>query len=145
MKKEPLGWGLGLTIGVAIAAFMGGYIPSWGVALAPAAATAVFAVGAYRVPEDDTLAWVLRITVALTVGFVVTTAPITLDRLGASPEAAAEAEELLLVRGIDEIEGKLTRMWVVMASMAPLGAIALALRPRRIRAQSPDEISKDSD
>jgi hypothetical protein len=135
MRREPLGWAVGIPLGAAIAAFLGGYLPSWGVAIAPAAGTLVFAIGTYQVPEDDSLAWVLRVTVALTIGFVVTTAPLTLDRLSSSPEAALEAEEVLLVRGIDEVRSKLITMWIVMASMVPVGAIALFQRRRRLEAE----------
>jgi hypothetical protein len=135
MRREPLGWGVGITLGAAIAAFLGGYLPSWGVAIAPAAGTLVFAVGTHQVPEDENLAWVLRVTLALTIGFVVTTAPVTLDRLSSSPEAALEAEEILLVRGIDEVKGKLITMWIVMASMVPVGAIALFRRRRRLQSE----------
>jgi hypothetical protein len=144
MRREPLGWSLGITVGAALAAFMGGYVPSWGVALAPAAATLVFSVGAFRLPEDDTLAWVLRVTLALTVGFVAVTAPVTLSRLGESPEAALEAEELLSVRGIDEVEAKLRAMWIVMGSMVPIGAIALGRR-WRLLGKAEQEPGKRSD
>ncbi len=75
----------------------------------------------------------LRVTVALTVGFVATTAPITLARLDASPEAAMEAEEVLLVRGEDEVKAKLIQMWIVMASMVPVGMLALFWRRRELK------------
>lgn len=131
MRREPLGWGLGITMGAALAVFLGGYLPSWGVALAPAVATAVFSVGAYQVPEDDTLGWVLRLTVALTLGFVAATAPVTLARIHSSPEAAAEAMDVLLAPDLATLERRLSIMWAVMASMTPVGAGALALRGRR--------------
>ncbi len=134
MSLEPLGWTVGIMLGAAIAAFLGGYLPSWGVALAPAAAILVCAIGTHRVPEDDTLAWVLRVTVALTIGFVATTAPLTLFRLDQSPEAAAEAGEILFMRELAGVKSILAVRWAVMASMTPVGAIALFLRRRQLRA-----------
>ncbi|MBW2462895.1 MAG: hypothetical protein JRH11_14680 [Deltaproteobacteria bacterium] len=136
MRREPLGWGLGIACGAALAIFLGPYLPSWGVALAPAVATAVFAVGAYQVPDDETLAWVLRLTVALTLGFAAATVPVTLTRIHSSPEAVEEALDVLLVPDLEALQTRLTIMWTVMVSMTPIGAIALAMRPRRMRKTS---------
>ncbi len=129
----PLAWGLGAGAGCLVAALLGPYVPGWGVALAPAGATLVFAVGAIVVPEDESLAMVLRVTVALTLGFVATTVPVTLAWLAQGPERALELRLTLDTTSTEEAQERLTTMWLVMPSMVPVGAVALWARRRRAR------------
>ncbi len=133
LRTEPLGWGVGVGVGAALAAFLGAYLPGWGTALAPAAATLIFAVGTHQVPEDALLAWVLRVTVALTIGFVATTVPLTLARLAESEDVALEARDMLNAFSLEDAYATLYSMWIVMASMTPVGIGALAWRARRLR------------
>jgi hypothetical protein len=138
LRTEPLGWGLSIGAGAVLASFVGAYLPGWGAALAPAAATLVFAVGTHRVPEDALLAWTLRVTVALTIGFLATTVPVTLARLAESEEAALEARDLLNAVSLEEARATLRAMWSVMGSMVPVGILALASRARRLgRSRTP--------
>lgn len=134
LREEPLAWGLGVAFGGMIAAFIGGYLPTWGVALAAPGATLMFAIGAVQVPEDPWVARVLRTTVALTIGFIAVTVPVTLGRLSDSEEAALHAQDVLGARDLDEVTSALTTMWIAMAAMVPVGAGALVLRARRLKA-----------
>ncbi len=130
----PLAWGLGVSGGVLLAAIVSPYVPGWGVALAVPGATLVFSVGTLYAPEDEALATVLRVTVAGTVGFVATTVPVTASWLAETPEAMMELREILLTATREEALADLHRMWIAQGSMAPLGAVALWVRHRRLRA-----------
>ena len=127
----PLAWGLGVGGGVLLAAIVSPYVPGWGAALAVPGATLVFSVGTLYAPEDETLAAVLHVTVAATVGFVATTVPVTATWLADRPEALMELREILLTATREEALAELHRMWIAQASMAPVGAVALWVRRRR--------------
>jgi len=130
----PLGWGLGIGCGVLVGALVGPYLPGWGVALAPAGAVIVFSIGAVRVPEDEALGWVLRLTVVLTLGFLVASVPVTEAQITRRPEALVAMQDVLATRTTAEAHFQLRAMWAVMAAAVPIGALSLALRHGRRRA-----------
>jgi len=133
VSPVPLGWGLSIAAGCLVAVLIGPYVPSWGSALAPTAALAVFGIGAWRLPEDERLLWVLRVSVGLMAGFVASTVPVTLVHLSESGLAAAELAAALRVTDAQHAFTVLTRLWIVMGIGPVLGLGALALRHKRTR------------
>jgi hypothetical protein len=133
VRTEPLAWAVAIGLGAAFAAIIGPYLPGWGAALAPAAATLVFAVGVVRVPDDSFLAQTLRVTVALTIGFVATSTPVTLARLAESEQMVRDARDMLDALSGADVYATLRARWITMASMVPIGIGALTIRRRRSR------------
>lgn len=127
----PLAWGLGIGGGCLLAALVSPYVPGWGVALAVPGATLIFSVGTTVIPEDELLAGALRVTVALTIGFVATTVPVTLQWLERTPEAMMALREIVLTATREEALTQLHRMWIAQGCMVPVGLAALAVRRRR--------------
>lgn len=132
IRWEPLTWGVGVALGALVAVLLGPYVPGWGVALAVPAATLFFSLAVWVNPADALAAAILRATVALTVGFLATTIPLTLAWVAASPENALELRLTVAAETEADARRQLTIMWAVLPSAAPLGALALHRRRRTL-------------
>lgn len=122
MSLAPLAIGLALGFGVLIGAVLGPYEPSWGVAIAVPAVTALFAVGAVRERDMPVLALIVAVLIAATVGFVGTNAYVTVEGAAAlvPPSAAAEVRR----RVVSDLGPK----WASIAIAVLVGAAGLAVR-----------------
>ena len=127
----PLAWGLGITTGALLATIVSPYVPGWGVALAPPAAVLLFAIGSALAPEDALPATVLRVSVALTIGFLAASIAITLAWLAEVPERSLALEEAVGERDPDDARVALLRMWTVMGFAVVIGVAGLLVRRRR--------------
>jgi hypothetical protein len=124
----PFAWGLGLLAGAALAAMIGVFGPSWGVAAAFPVVTLMFAIGAQFEEEDELIAHLVRFCAAAALGFTVITVPINLYYLlhlvaqapdNIAPEVASRATQL---------RAQLWPRWGVISLAIPVGTAALALR-----------------
>ena len=128
----PLAWGLGVTTGALVAAIVSPYVPGWGVALAPPAAVVLFAIGTALTPDDALPAMVLRVSVALTIGFLASSVPITLAWLAAIPERSLALELAVGEGDAERARQTLMWMWTLMGAAAPIGIAGLVIaRVRR--------------
>ena len=129
MRRGPLVWSLGLACGATLAALLGAYVPSWGVALAIPAANGLLALGLRFAPESDEVPVALRVSLALSSGFVVTTIPLTL--FGLSELIRTDIEILLphALRTTAAIRAELLPLWAVMLGGVAIGAAGLRYGP----------------
>jgi len=133
MQRAPLVWGMGLAFGSTLAAVLGAYIPSWGVALAIPGANLLLGLGLRFAPESDEVPVAMRIALALSTGFVVTTIPLTLFGLG---ELVRSDIEVLLphaVRTTAALRAELVPLWAVMVAGLAIGAAGLRFGPAKRR------------
>lgn len=129
MRRGPLVWGLGLACGSTVAALLGAYVPSWGVALAVPAANTLLALGLRFAPESDEVPVAMRISLALWTGFVVTTIPLTLFGIG---ELIRTDVEIFLPHAVETaaaIRAQLVPLWAVMIAGLAIGAAGLRYGP----------------
>lgn len=133
MRRGPLVWGLGLACGATVAALLGAYVPSWGVALAIPVANTLLALGLRFAPESDEVPVALRVALALSTGFVVTTIPLTL--FGLSELVRADLEIVLphALRTTAAIRAQLVPLWAVMLVGLGIGAAGLRFGPPKPR------------
>ena len=127
-RWAPLAWGLGATSGALVAAIVSPYVPGWGIAVAPPAAMILFAVGGLVAPDDELVATVLRMSVALTLGFLAASIPLTLAWLAAVPERSLALEDAVGAATQSDARATLVEMWALMGAAVPIGITGLAAR-----------------
>ncbi len=133
VKTDILAWMLGATFGAMVAAFLGPFVPSWGLALAPVIAVSAFAAGAITAPRDRLVGVVLRASTAFSVGFAAVLIPLTLDRLGRSAGAMADARDVLGMPADGSVEAALTLRWIALLTAFPIGIMGVFASRRRDR------------
>ena len=133
MRRGGAVWILAILVGWVAGMILGAYWPSWGLALAFPAATAVLVAGVRHAPDDERVAIALRLAMGAAIGFVPMTAGLTVlhfEEIRALAEdarhAAAEAASVGAI-------GSLWPRWVVMLLGVPIGAWALWKRPLWMR------------
>lgn len=135
LRTGPLAWGFGIALGGAAALLLGPHGPSWGSALAFPSVAFLLSLGALYEggPDDPTehITHLLRLTLGVTIGFLVATIPITLARLATL--GAAGAPETLRLQ-VDNWRLTLAARWSVIALAIVTGSAALFLRRARPRA-----------
>lgn len=138
MKPWPFAWGFGLVAGAALAAMLGVYGPSWGVALVFPIEALIFGIATQFEDEPEHLANILRFIAAASIGFTMLTMPINLYHL---LKVVADAPDLLapaVAERAAAIRGQLWPRWAVIALALPIGVIALVIRlVRRLRREGP--------
>jgi len=129
MRRGPLVWGMGLACGSTVAALLGAYVPSWGVALAIPVANGLLALGLRFAPESTEVPVALRVSLAICTGFVLTTIPLTL--FGLSEIVRTDLEVLLphALRTTAAIRAQLVPLWAVMIAGLAIGAVGLRFGP----------------
>lgn len=127
----PLAWGLGLAAGVGLAALLGPYGPSWGVASAFVAIVLVFSVGSFIERDGEELTHLLRASLGFTLGFLVLTVPLTLLRLDRMVGAASAESAATVLAEVSRMRAQLLARWLVIALAVPGGAVTLVLRRGR--------------
>lgn len=125
-------WALGVILGVALAISLGAYGPSWGVALAFPSVALLFSIGSWneKPGEGQEITHLLRLTLGVTAGFLLTTTPITLARLGELGDAVSGENADALMAELDRLRVQLVLRWLVITLALPLGLAALWNRYR---------------
>ncbi len=113
LSGAALTWSVGATTGACIAAFLGPFIPAWGMSIGVPVFAIVFAAMVVRDPRDEWLAGALRLIGAVALGFLVATIPLTLR--DADPN------------------GWLVGSWVSTAVAVPIAVVSLWRRSQRAR------------
>lgn len=132
----PLAWGVGAALGVALALSLGAYGPTWGSALAFPAVALLFAIGAWKEDEGESITHLLRLTLGFTGGFLVVSIPITLLRLAQLDAATTGENGADLAAELAGIRNELILRWLVGALALPVGTAALWARRLRSRSAS---------
>lgn len=128
MRRHGAVWIGAILVGWVAGLILGAFWPSWGLAAAFPAATAVLAIGSRYVPEDERVAVALRLALGVTIGFAPMTAGLTLlhfEEIGGLAERARSGQAIQAVAGAI---GDLWPRWVVMVLGLPLGIWALSRR-----------------
>ena len=128
----PLAWGAGVAAGLSVAALLGPYGPSWGVALAFPVVSLMFSFGSWREDDGEEMTHLLRLTLGFAIGFLACTIPLTLVRTEEMASVTSEDAATVLAE-VDRMRAQLLARWAVIALALPGGVATLLLRRRRPR------------
>lgn len=129
--RTPLVLGVAATTGVALGVALGPFLIGWGLVVACAVAGGVFAVGLARDAGDTSLRGALLGLGMLTLGFVASSVPVTLDGLSRlNPRFALELLDPLDVQTAEEARAILVWRWVALGAIG-IGSLVAAWRWRR--------------
>lgn len=137
IRLGPLAWGLGVGLGAALALSLGAHGPSSGSALAFPAVALLFAIGAWKEREGESITHLLRLTLGFTAGFLITTIPITLLRLAELGASTSGENGPDLAAQLARVRNQLIVRWLLSALALPLGIAALWARRQRARRAPP--------
>ncbi len=140
LSLSPFAWGLGFSLGAAVAFSLGAYGPSWGDVLAFLSVTLLFSIGSWKETDGDEITHLLRLSLAFTIAFLIVSMPITLSKLAHLVQDAPRERVHVAIARTAELRAALWPRWGAISLSILPAIVVLVLRGRRAqKEESSDE------